>query len=98
MIMAFLHPSQLTMKKTVGSTYLLYLLGGFFSGAHRHYLQMGNSAVWYSWTLGYFGFGIVEDAFLIPLYVRDHNMSCHCKAVVDNLLFRYTVLIVFKLH
>jgi hypothetical protein len=51
-------------------SYLLWLIGGFFTGAHHLYLGRARAALLCSLSVGGFGLEWLVDAFRIPIYVR----------------------------
>lgn len=60
-------------KKSILTTYILWLFGGFF-GLHHLYLERDFHAFAHWCTFGgYFGVGWVVDLFTIPNMVRDAN-------------------------
>lgn len=65
--------NALPEKKSILTTYILWLFGGFF-GLHHLYLQRDCHAFAHWCTFGgYFGVGWVVDLFTIPNMVRDAN-------------------------
>lgn len=67
-----LGPEQLQEKKRMSTSYLLWLVGGFY-GAHHFYLGRIVHGPLAALSLNLFGFGWLADAVLIPSYVRGFN-------------------------
>lgn len=62
-------------KKSLTTTYVLWLFGGFF-GLHHFYLGRDEQAfLWWASLGGYFGFGWLRDLFVIPRYVAEVNQD-----------------------
>jgi TM2 domain-containing membrane protein YozV len=63
---------KFTGKKSIGASYLIWLIFGFV-GFHRFYLGKIGTGVLYLLTFGLFGLGWLWDLFAIPSYVNSHN-------------------------
>lgn len=64
-----------TKKKSLLTTYVLWLFGGFF-GLHHFYLGKDVQAfLWWCTLGGYFGCGWLRDLFVIPKYVAEANQD-----------------------
>ena len=61
-------------EKSLIAAYVFWLILGIF-GAHRFYLGDIKMGVLYLLTAGLLGIGWLVDAFLIPGYVREHNLD-----------------------
>lgn len=65
-------PVVVRAEKSVGVTYLLWLLLGIL-GAHKFYLGRPGMGVLYLLTAGLLGVGLLVDLFTIPSQVRTAN-------------------------
>ncbi|CAD7974922.1 unnamed protein product [Amoebophrya sp. A120] len=90
-------PNHLRPKKSLAMAYFFYISGGFLTGSHHLYLENYEYGTTYLFTLGYFFIGMCADAFLLPVYVYNHNRNVHPQAVQESfrvcqLLWRFCKL------
>eukprot|EP00927_Polykrikos_kofoidii_P061190 TRINITY_DN56056_c0_g1_i1.p1 TRINITY_DN56056_c0_g1~~TRINITY_DN56056_c0_g1_i1.p1 ORF type:complete len:280 (+),score=58.43 TRINITY_DN56056_c0_g1_i1:127-966(+) len=63
---------QLQPRKSVCVAYFVFFFTGLFGG-HHYYLERIAHGTAATWSLNFFGFGLLLDLFLIPSYVRGYN-------------------------
>ena len=63
-------------KKSLLISYILFVCFGML-GIHRIYLEKYFTGIFYMFTGGFFGLGLVFDLFTLPFQVADFN-ACTC--------------------
>lgn len=86
-------------KKSITTTYVLWLFGGFF-GLHHFYLGRDSQAfLWWASLGGYFGFGWLRDLFVIPRYVAEANQDPkYFEQLIQKIKSHPTVSIRYSFH